>query len=35
VWDTLKLLPEDALETETRAGLQATPTTGSFMHLHL
>ena len=32
---TLKLLPPESIPPEARAKLQATPMTGSFMHLHL
>lgn len=35
VWDTLKLLPEEAIPTKFRAKRQATPECDSFMHLHL
>ncbi|MCL2926983.1 MAG: NAD(P)/FAD-dependent oxidoreductase [Trichodesmium sp. St19_bin2] len=35
VWDTLKLLPEDAVSTSWREERQATPECNSFMHLHL
>jgi len=35
VWDTLKLLPEEALPKQFRAKRQATPECDSFMHLHL
>jgi carotene isomerase len=35
VWDTLKLLPEDALPKQFRIKRQTTPECDSFMHLHL
>ncbi|MFN6562031.1 MAG: phytoene desaturase family protein [Nostoc sp. ChiSLP01] len=35
VWDTLKLLPENAVSKHFRAQRQATPECDSFMHLHL
>jgi phytoene dehydrogenase-like protein len=35
VWDTLKLLPENAVSKQFRAQRQATPECDSFMHLHL
>ena len=35
VWDTLKLLSEDAVSTSWREERQATPECNSFMHLHL
>jgi phytoene dehydrogenase-like protein len=35
VWDTLKLLPEDALPKSYRQQQQQTPECDSFMHLHL
>jgi phytoene dehydrogenase-like protein len=35
VWDTLKLLPEEAVPKRFRASRQATPECDSFMHLHL
>ncbi|MDZ8184252.1 MAG: NAD(P)/FAD-dependent oxidoreductase [Nostoc sp. ChiSLP02] len=35
VWDTLKLLPENAVSKQFRAQKQATPECDSFMHLHL
>jgi carotene isomerase len=35
VWDTLKLLPENAVPKQFRAKRQATPECDSFMHLHL
>lgn len=35
IWDTLKLLPEDAIPKGFRAKRQATPECDSFMHLHL
>ncbi|MBD2088432.1 NAD(P)/FAD-dependent oxidoreductase [Microcoleus sp. FACHB-1515] len=35
VWDTLKLLPPDALPERDRTQRQATPACPSFMHLHL
>ena len=35
VWDTLKLLPEDAVPKRFRDFRQATPECDSFMHLHL
>ncbi|MEQ8540641.1 MAG: NAD(P)/FAD-dependent oxidoreductase [Coleofasciculus sp. D1-CHI-01] len=35
VWDTLKLISDDALPREFRQSRQATPTCESFMHLHL
>ncbi|WP_138497094.1 phytoene desaturase family protein [Nostoc sp. PA-18-2419] len=35
VWDTLKLLPENAVSKHFRAKRQATPECDSFMHLHL
>ncbi len=35
IWDTLPLLPPDALPTSWRQQRQATPVSPSFMHLHL
>ena len=35
VWDTLKLIPDDAVPKAFRMSRQATPTCESFMHLHL
>ncbi|MEH2070806.1 MAG: NAD(P)/FAD-dependent oxidoreductase [Nostoc sp.] len=35
VWNTLKLLPENAVSKKFRAKRQATPECDSFMHLHL
>ena len=35
VWDTLKLLPEEAVPKRFRAKREATPECDSFMHLHL
>jgi len=35
VWDTLKLLPEDAVPKQFRVQREATPECDSFMHLHL
>jgi phytoene dehydrogenase-like protein len=35
VWDTLKLLPDDAVSQSFRTSRQATPACDSFMHLHL
>ncbi len=35
VWDTLKLLPQDAVPKSFRSRRQATPACESFMHLHL
>jgi len=35
VWDTLKLLPQSSVPAEWRRERQATPETGSFVHLHL
>lgn len=35
VWDTLKLLPADAVPSSFRQQRQATPACDSFMHLHL
>ncbi|MEQ8996791.1 MAG: NAD(P)/FAD-dependent oxidoreductase [Coleofasciculus sp. B1-GNL1-01] len=35
VWDTLKLIPDDAVPKAFRQSRQATPTCESFMHLHL
>jgi phytoene dehydrogenase-like protein len=35
VWDTARLLPPGAVPAEWRARSEATPQTGSFMHLHL
>jgi phytoene dehydrogenase-like protein len=35
IWDTLKLLPEQAIPRRFRAQKQATPPCDSFMHLHL
>ena len=35
LWDTQKLLPRNAVSQSWRQDAQATPQTGSFMHLHL
>lgn len=35
VWDTLRLLPEDAVPESYRSKAEGTPANRSFMHLHL
>lgn len=35
IWDTMKLLPKDAISDEIREKYMSTPMTGSFVHLHL
>jgi len=35
IWDTLRMVPEDALPVEFRRKAAATPETGSIVHLHL
>ena len=35
MWDTLRLLPEEALPQSMQSAAQETPMNPSFMHLHL
>jgi phytoene dehydrogenase-like protein len=35
IWDTIKLLPQEAISESTRQQYMSTPMTGSFVHLHI